>query len=69
MRDEFSIRLRDMRTRRHLSQLELGSAAGISQRAIYGYENGSRYPTLKSLVGIKTAFGCTWEELLGGVVV
>ena len=67
MRTDFSKRLYEMRTERKLSQLALGSAAGISQRAIFDYEAGSRYPTLKSLVGIRRAFNCSWEELLGGI--
>lgn len=66
-RNEFSVRLHAMRTARGMSQLELGTAAGISQRAVYDYERGSRFPTLRSLLGIRDAFGCTWEELLGGI--
>ena len=65
--NEFSIRIKEMRFERNMSMLELGSAAGISERAIYGYEKGTRFPTLKSLVGLKNAFDCTWEELLGGI--
>ena len=67
MRTDFSKRLYEMRTERKLSQLALGSAAGISQRAVYDYEAGSRYPTLKSLVGIRHDLNCSWEELLGGI--
>ena len=67
MKNDFSRRLQKMRNERKLSQLELGSAAGISQRAIFDYEAGSRYPTLRSLVGIRHALNCSWEELLGGI--
>ena len=66
-RNDFSVRLCEMRMERGLSQLELGSAAGISMRAVYGYENGSRFPTLSSLVGLRRALDCSWEELLGGI--
>lgn len=67
MRNAFSYRLSSMRLERGLSQFALGNLAGISQRTIYDYEKGTRYPTLRSLIGLRRALDCTWEELLCGI--
>ena len=67
MTEPFSVRIRRMRTERHMSEQQLADAAGVSQRAIYSYESGVQCPRMSSIIGLREAFGCTWGDLLDGV--
>lgn len=68
MTEPFSVRIRRMHTERHMSEQQLADAAGVSQRAIYSYENGHQCPKMSSIIGLREALGCTWDDLLEGIV-
>lgn len=42
----FSMRLREARQKAGLSMKAFGEIVGVSDRAVWNYENGLRYPTL-----------------------
>ena len=45
---QFSKIVKDERVRQGLSQKQLAEAAGVTQRAIYYWENGERHMTVES---------------------
>ena len=44
---------------------EFAAACGISYNTINYMISGRRYPTLWSLIRIREALGCTWDDLMG----
>lgn len=58
-------RLKELRIRRGFSQLDLGTAIGVTKVSICGYENGSRLPTLDNLIKISEVLETTTDYLLG----
>lgn len=58
-------RLKELRIRRGFSQLELGTAIGVTKVSICGYENGTRIPTLDNLVKLSEVLETTTDYLLG----
>lgn len=61
----FNERLRDLRTRRNLSQPELAEAIGVSKSAISMYERGERNPDFETLERIADFFNVDMNYLLG----
>lgn len=62
----FAERLTELRTRRGLTQDELGRALGISRGAISMYESGKRFPTDEDFLRrVADFFGVTIDHLLG----
>lgn len=59
-------RLKDLRTRKHLSQMELATELHVSPGAIGGYENGTRTPKPDILTRMADYFGVSEEYLLYG---
>jgi transcriptional regulator with XRE-family HTH domain len=57
----FAERLKELRTKRGLSQSGLASASGRSLGVIRDYEQGKRKPTLESAVKLAKALGTTCE--------
>ena len=57
--------LKELRTERRLSQMELSSATGISQSAIAKWELGKTEPSASALVTLSKFFGETVDFLLG----
>ena len=57
--------LKELRTERKLSQMELSSATGISQSAIAKWELGKTEPSASALVTLSKFFGETVDFLLG----
>lgn len=62
---QFGRRLKELRTARNLTQLELTAATGIPQSVITRMERSTKVnPTLETLQKIATALGCTIGELV-----
>jgi transcriptional regulator with XRE-family HTH domain len=63
----FAERLREVREKRGLTQVELGTKAGIPGTSIAHMEAGSRKPSFDSLCRLVTALEVTTDYLLGRV--
>ncbi len=63
--DGFGTRLATIRQAKGLTQTELGSAVGVSQRVIAYYETESTQPPGALLVNLARALGVSSDELLG----
>ena len=61
----FNERLRELRTKRELSQQQLATALGISKSAISMYEIGEREPDFETLEAIADLFNVDMNYLLG----
>lgn len=61
----FNERLRELRTKRELSQQQLAIALGISKSAISMYEIGEREPDFETLETIADFFNVDMNYLLG----
>lgn len=62
---EFAKRLRTIRERKNFTQIDLGTAAGLSPAAISQLESGDRRPNFATLVRLAKALGVTPDTLLG----
>lgn len=62
---KFSERLRQLRTARSLSQMELANYIGISKSSINMYERGEREPGLEALEHFADFFNVDMDYLLG----
>ena len=60
----FSEKLRVLRKKAGLTQMELAQAIGISQAAITDYERGRRIPTMDKISPMAKALKVSYEELL-----
>jgi transcriptional regulator with XRE-family HTH domain len=67
MGDIFADRLKEVREKRGLTQVELGTKAGIPGTSIAHMEAGSRKPSFDSLRRLATALEVTTDYLLGRV--
>lgn len=56
--------LRDIRTKKEMTQEELAQSCGISRQRITNYEIGIREPNLDTLKKLATALEVTVDELL-----
>lgn len=57
--------LKQLRTKRGITQQELGKHIGVSKAVVSKYENNIGYPTLDTLIRIAEYFGVTTDYLLG----
>ena len=62
---DFGYKLRKYRKEKKMSQAELASFLGLSQRTVSHYENGSAEPSLQSLYDICMTLQVSADELLG----
>lgn len=58
-------RLKELRIRRGFSQVELGTAIGVTKVSICSYENGTRIPTIDNLIKLSETLETTTDYLLG----
>lgn len=56
--------IKDLRTKQHLSQTELGERAGVSLHSIFRLEKGTREPKMDELIRIAKALGVAVDVLI-----
>lgn len=57
-------RLKELRFRQRMTQMELANAAGLSQAHYCMVENGKDSPSIKRLALIAKALGCSVKDLV-----
>ena len=58
--------IRDLRERKHMTQLQLAEALGVSDKTVSKWENVKGYPDITLIEPIAKAFGVSLPELLSG---
>lgn len=58
-------RLKELRKAKGLNQTELGDILGVSKSSICCYENGTRNPSLETVIELMQLFGVSADYLLG----
>ena len=62
---EFKERLKELRTSKNLSQMQLANKLNISQSAIAKWELGKTEPTASAIILLSKFFGETTDYILG----
>jgi transcriptional regulator with XRE-family HTH domain len=65
-RTRFGQNIATLRGRRALTQEKLAEKVGASARYIQSIEAGEYFPSLPTLVRLRTGLRCRWEELFDG---
>ncbi len=60
-----SLRIKELRKAKGITQKQLASAINVSYSAIVGYENGRREPNSKAMAALESYFHVTGEYLRG----
>ena len=58
-------RIKELRAEKNLTQEELGRLINITKVSICCYENGTRIPTLETMVALADIFEVSLDNLLG----
>ena len=61
----FGKRLKDLRKEKHITQQQLGDMVGVTKVSICCYENGTRTPTLDTLIDLADSLNVSLTYLLG----
>lgn len=61
----FSVKLRDLRKKKNMTQKMLADRLGLATSAICSYEAGTRYPSYETLIKIAGIFKVSTDYLLG----
>lgn len=64
-REQFSIRLKELRLRKSLKQKELGDKLGISDAAVTQLEGKKRSPSIEIAVALADYFDVSLDYLVG----
>lgn len=62
---KFAERLKELRTQRNLSQMQLGLETGISQSSIGAWEIALSVPNAKAIIALAKYFDVSSDYLLG----
>lgn len=62
---KFKEKLRELRTEKNLSQIQLAQIINVSQRSISSWETGFRQPDFETLERLAKFFEVTTDYLLG----
>ncbi|HEX5218111.1 MAG TPA: helix-turn-helix transcriptional regulator [Verrucomicrobiae bacterium] len=65
-RSRFGENAARLRLRLELTQEQVAEKTGVSARYIQSLEAGEYFPSLPTLVKLKAALRCDWEELFSG---
>lgn len=60
----FSVRLRELREGKHLTQGQLAQRVGVTRSMISAYETDIRFPQPKTLICLASVLGTTTDYLL-----
>lgn len=60
----FSVRVRELREGRHMTQAQLAQRIGVSRSVISGYETDIRIPNPSTLIRLAAVLGTTTDYLL-----
>lgn len=63
--EKFAERLKELRTEKELSQVQLAKATGLSDSAIAYWETEQRVPNANAIIILARFFGVTTDYLLG----
>ena len=61
----FGKRLKELRKNAHMTQQQLGDAVGVTKVSVCCYENGTRTPTLDTLIDLANSLNTPLTYLLG----
>lgn len=61
----FSVRLKELRLKKGLTQTELGEKVGVKQNTFTNWENGKREPSFENLVKLADLFDVSLDWLFG----
>jgi len=61
----FGKRLKEIRKKAHITQQQLGDMVGVTKVSICCYENGTRTPTLETLIDLADSLNVQLNYLLG----
>ncbi len=61
-------KIKNERTKRKLSQEDLGKLIGVTKVSICGYETGTRTPTIGNLLKLSKVLELNPNEIIGGTV-
>ena len=61
----FGKRLKELRKKAHITQQQLGDMVGVTKVSICCYENGTRTPTLDTLIDLADSLNVKLTYLLG----
>ncbi len=61
---EFGKKIKELRTERKMSQMDVGAALGIDRENIRKYEKGIQEPKLSTVVKFAEVFNISFDELL-----
>ena len=59
------LKIKELRTERHMTQIEFAERLGVTKSAISSYENGSRLPSYDILLKMARIFKVSTDTLLG----
>lgn len=62
--ERFAHNMKDIREFLGITQADLAKRAGLTAPAICQIESGEREPSLKTIVKILNALGCTFERIM-----
>ncbi|MDE6411368.1 MAG: helix-turn-helix domain-containing protein [Clostridia bacterium] len=63
--ENFATRLKELRTEKNLSQVQLSKATGLSRSVIGYWESGKKHPTSPAIITLAKYFNVTTDYLLG----
>ena len=61
----FAVRLKELRLSKSLTQKQLASDLGMSERGIQHYECGTREPSMAALIALADFFDVSLDYLVG----
>lgn len=64
-KDAFAARLRSKRAELDITQEDLANRAGVSQSAVFQWEDGNSTPTAQNIYSLAKALGCDPNFLIG----
>lgn len=65
MLTNFSLRLKQLRTAKGMTQCQVAFYVGVSRSVISAYESDLRYPSYEILIRLSTLYGVSTDFLLG----